>query len=137
MPACHAGDRGFDSRRDRHLKIIYDYIWLSSSVGRARSSKHRRDATAHQSSHSLNKQSEIGAKVFRHILYLWCEIYIWLGSSVGRARSSKHRRDATAHQSSYSLNKQSEIGAKVFRHILYLWCEIYIWLGSSVGRAKD
>ena len=35
MPACHAGDRGFDSRRDRHsLNLIH--MWLSSSVGRAK-----------------------------------------------------------------------------------------------------
>ena len=31
-PACHAGDRGFDSRRDRHHYIL---LWFSSSVGRA------------------------------------------------------------------------------------------------------
>ena len=30
-PACHAGDRGFDSRRDRY----YILLWFSSSVGRA------------------------------------------------------------------------------------------------------
>ena len=27
MPACHAGDRGFKSRRDRHLVKTLNYIY--------------------------------------------------------------------------------------------------------------
>ena len=36
MPACHAGDRRFDPGRDRHFFKKRIYMWLSSSVGRAK-----------------------------------------------------------------------------------------------------